>query len=179
MKKNPNRLPASLEEAEAAHKDGVSEGNLEGMLVYLSSLRDKEGYGSKRLWRVWQKVCEVCDLLAAEVLITPELAKELDRLTIDPVCPMMYHPDKIYTPPEIPVTQAKVTKSYKEGRRAGRQFATLVFLIVMHRCEKFGPVRIRRVYREAQETWDSLDRGYIKACDLQQTLFEESRIKVG
>ena len=178
MKTNPNRLPASLEEAEAAHKKGVGDGNVEGMLVYLSCLRDKEGYGGKRLWRLWRKVCEVCDLLTAEVLVTPELEKELDSLTIESVCPMMYRPDKIYTPPEAPVTQAKVIKSYKEGRRAGRQFATLIFLIALHRCEKFGPVRIRRVYREAQATWDSLDRGFINSEDLQQTLLEEAGIKV-
>lgn len=178
MNKNPKKIPASLAEAEDAHKRGMKDGTDEGMLVYLSSMRDKEGFGHKRLRRVWGKVCAICDLLTAEAILTPELAHNLYKVTRVELCPYMYHPDKVFVEPDAPITKADVNRSYKRGREAGRQFATLVFMSAIHKTEKYGGERIWRLFRAATEMWDSIDRKYIKPEDLQRTLYEEDGIKV-
>lgn len=178
MNKNPNKIPASLAEAEEAHKKGMSDGTGEGMLVYLSALRDKEGFGNKRLRRLWDKVCEVCDLLTSGAILTPELARNLYDVVLVELCPYMYYPDRLFSPPDPPVTKADVNRSYKQGREAGRQFATLIFMSAIRKTDQFGGVRIWRLFSEATEMWDSIDKGYIKPEDLQQTLYDEAGIKV-
>lgn len=45
-KPNPNS-PANAEQCEAAHKAGVTEGNGEGLAIYLTVMRDKFGKGSR------------------------------------------------------------------------------------------------------------------------------------
>ena len=48
----------------------------------------------------------------------------------------------------------------------------------IRKTDKYGRVRIWRLFCAATEMWDSIDRKYIKPEDLQQTLYEEDGIKV-
>lgn len=47
------------------------------------------------------------------------------------------------------------------------------FMFVLHDKEGFGEMRIKRVYQEWGELWDSLQGEYLSCEDLKKTLKEE------
>jgi len=60
-KANPGRRPASYADVLKARAEGKREGILEAFTIFFSALRDKEGFGPKRLRRVLDHMNEYAD----------------------------------------------------------------------------------------------------------------------
>lgn len=176
-KKNPKNFPATVDEVEQRHREGVSAGTDEGLMSYMSVMRDKHGYGQKRLMRVWNCCQAFCDKISNGKVLLPALAQKLDAITIEPICPLMHDPLSIYTKPIPPVSQADVKRGYRKGKEAGRQFATLIFSLALNESEGFKGEKLRTISREVAERLESIEQRYVKASDLQQVLEDEVHIE--
>ena len=175
-KKNPKNFPATPDEVEQQYNAGVSAGTNEGLMIYMTILRDKTGYGWKRLKRVWDCSRRLCDLVSVGMVSLPELAQRVEKIMEEPLCPLMHSHYKPFELPEPPVTQADVRRSYNRGKEEGWQFATLVFVLALNKCERFKRFKLRAIHHEAEEHRKSIEMGYIKASDLQQVLEDEVHI---
>ena len=60
-KLNPRRRPATQAEVDKARDEGVRTGTNFGLVIFLTVMRDKEGYGPARLMRLWREIEELCD----------------------------------------------------------------------------------------------------------------------
>jgi len=176
-KKNPKNFPATVDEVEQQYNAGVSAGTNDGLMRYMTVLRDKTGYGWKRLKRVWDCASRLCELVGAGLVDVPSLAQRLDKIMAEPLCPLMHSHDKPFTPPDPPVTQADVKRSYRRGMEEGREFATMVFLLAANKCEGYKRFKLRAIHHEAMELRKSIELGYVKTSDLQQVLEDEVRIR--
>lgn len=176
-KKNPKNFPATVDEVEQQYNAGVSAGTNEGLMVYMTIMHDKMGYGWTRLKRVWDSANRLCELVSAGAMSVPRLAQMLEKITGEPLCPLMNTHFKPFTLPEPPVTQADVKRCYRQGMQEGRQFATLAFLLALNKREGFKGEKLRNIHRKAMEVGEGIELGYVKASDLQQVLEVEVRIR--
>ena len=60
-KTNPRRVPVSKADLDRAKKDARELAVDTAIALFLTVLRDKEGYGPKRIRRVWDEVQELSD----------------------------------------------------------------------------------------------------------------------
>lgn len=178
-KGNANKRPATLEECEREHTRGVSDGNREGLAIYLTVMRDKFGYGAKRLKRLWDGVESLCDLISAEMADVGKLREQLQKAARQELCPMMGRQEMLFQPPPQPITVASAGRCYRRGREAGWQFATLCFLMALRRKEGYGSQRIHEVYHAADQLRESLRGKYVAVDDLETILLEEQGVKIG
>ena len=72
-KTNPNRIPVSQADVAKAKAEGV----LEASTIILSAMRDKEGWGRKRLQRLWRNVEYLSDSIAAGKVSISDLRQAL------------------------------------------------------------------------------------------------------
>ena len=61
QKINPRRVPVSKADLDRAKKDARELAVDTAIALFLTVLRDKEGYGPKRIRRVWDEVQELSD----------------------------------------------------------------------------------------------------------------------
>lgn len=179
MKTKPNRKPVTLKFCAEEHRRGVSEGNAEGLAVYLTVMRDKEGLSAKKLHDIWRHTEHECTAISVDGALVARWARELHELYGADICPVMLDIAHAYKPPRQPINTAAAERCFRQGREAGWQFATLVFLrAIKHVCGYGVPVRLPRVYNAACELRDSIHKKYIKLADLETVLLEEAGIKV-
>lgn len=60
-KVNPRRRPATYADVEKAKRESQSFAIDAAWAIFFTALRDKEGYGEKRLRRVWEAVEDISD----------------------------------------------------------------------------------------------------------------------
>lgn len=60
-KVNPQRKPATLADVNKAKKTATNEAMTNCFALVFMALRDKEGWGKKRLYRLWEEVIEMAD----------------------------------------------------------------------------------------------------------------------
>lgn len=114
MAKRNINSPAALAECEAAHRQGVTEGNGEGLAIYLSVMRDKFGKSSKALYRIWQRTEHECTAISFDGSLIADYERELRELIKQDICPYMADIVHAYKPPSQPIR-------YKDVLRCGRQ----------------------------------------------------------
>lgn len=61
---------------------------------------------------------------------------------------------------------------------SAHKLATLLYLTVLHDKHGFGTKRLERVLDQVNDLLDSFNKGYISIDDLNNTLYEETGIKV-
>ncbi len=64
QKVNPNRRPATQADVEKAKREASSEAIDAAWAIFFTALRDKEGFGPKRLRRVWDEVNAVSESIS-------------------------------------------------------------------------------------------------------------------
>lgn len=79
MKKtNPRRIPCSLADVERAKRDATTEAVRYAWAIIFSVMRDKEGYGVKRLRRLWTEVEDLSDSVSQGYVNAKDLIKTLE-----------------------------------------------------------------------------------------------------
>lgn len=176
-KPNPNS-PATAEQCAAAHKAGVNEGTAEGLAIYLTVMRDKFGKSTDAAYTIYQRTVYQCDAIKIDGHIIARYERELRECLKCDICPQMKNIAKAYKPPKQPIKVKDKEYCYRQGREAGWQFATLVFLLAIRKEWKYTKTQLLRVYEAACEQRESIRKKYITRVELETVLLDESEIKV-
>lgn len=178
MKKpNPNS-PATAEQCAAAHKAGVTEGTAEGLAIYLTVMRDKFSKSTDAAYTIYQRTVYQCDAIKLDGHIIARYERELRELIKQDICPYMADIVHAYKPPSQPIRYKDVLRCGRQGREAGWQFATLVFLLAIRKEWRYTKTQLLRVYAAACELREGIREKYINVPDLESVLLEEGKIKV-
>lgn len=80
MKKkvNPRRKPATVADVEKAAKQAQEIAVKAAWSIFFTVMRDKEGYGGKRLMRVWQEINELSDSVSKGYVSLNDLMRTLE-----------------------------------------------------------------------------------------------------
>ena len=179
MDKKPNRnSPATPEQCVAAHERGVSEGTAEGLAIYLTVMRDKFGKSTDAAYTIYKRTGYECDAVKLDGHIIARYERELREFIKCDICPQMKNIAKAYKQPSQPIRYKDVQRSGRQGREAGWQFATMVFLLAIRKEWKYTKTQLLRVYSAACEQRESIREKYINVPDLESVLLEEGKIKV-
>jgi hypothetical protein len=80
MKKiNPRRRPATQADINKAKKDAQIKAINYTWAIFFTVMRDKEGYGRKRLKRLWREVSDLSDSIAKGYVSVNDLMRTLDE----------------------------------------------------------------------------------------------------
>lgn len=179
MVKKPNRnSPATPGQCAAAHEAGVSDGTAEGLAIYLTVLRDKFGKSTDAAYTIYKRTGYECDAIKLDGHIIARYERELRELIKCDICPQMKNIAKAYKPPKQPIKLKDEERCYRQGREAGWQFASMVFLLAIRKEWKYTKTQLLRVYDAACEQRESIRQKYINVPDLEAVLLDEAGIKV-
>lgn len=179
MMKKPNRNnPATAKQCAEAHEAGVSEGTAEGLAIYLTVMRDKFGKSTEAAYKIYQRTVYQCDAIKIDGHIIARYERELREFIKCDICPQMKNIAKAYKQPKQPIRYKDVEYSRRQGREAGWQFASMVFLLAIRKEWKYTKTQLLRVYAAACEMRESIREKYINVPDLESVLLEEGKIKV-
>ena len=78
-KVNPRNRPATQADIIKAKKDARSKAIDTAWAIFFTVMVDKEGYGKKRLNRIWEEVCDLSDSIAKGYVSVNDLMKVLDE----------------------------------------------------------------------------------------------------
>lgn len=78
-KVNPKRKPATQADIIKAKKDAQIKAINYTWAIFFSVMRDKEGYGRKRLRRLWREVSNLSDSIARGYVSVEDLMRTLDE----------------------------------------------------------------------------------------------------
>lgn len=78
-KTNPRNRPASQADIIKAKKQAQTQAMNITWAIFFSVMRDKEGYGKKRLRRIWNEVNELSDSIAKGYINVKDLMRALDE----------------------------------------------------------------------------------------------------
>lgn len=74
---NPRRRPATQADVVKAKKEALNEAIKIGWAIFFTVMRDKEGYGPKRLCRLWNYIEELSESIAQGYVSVEDLKKTL------------------------------------------------------------------------------------------------------
>jgi predicted ferric reductase len=80
--------------------------------------------------------------------------------------------------PVVHLKQSDVKKMKEEATNAGLKYAVLLFFSVMRDKEGYGIKRLKRIFDEATELADSINKGYVDWKDLEKVLSDEADIQL-
>lgn len=80
--------------------------------------------------------------------------------------------------PVVHLKQSDVKKMKEEATNAGLKYAVLLFFSVMRDKEGYGIKRLKRIFDEATELADSINKGYVDWKDLEKVLLDEADIQL-
>lgn len=78
-KVNPNRRPATAADVEKAKRQAQSFAIDTAWAIFFTAMRDKEGWGVKRLRRLWDEVNELADSISKGYVSVEDLKKALEE----------------------------------------------------------------------------------------------------
>jgi hypothetical protein len=78
-KTNPRNRPASQADIIKAKKQAQTQAINITWAIFFSVMRDKEGYGKKRLRRIWNEVNELSDSISKGYVNVKDLMRVLDE----------------------------------------------------------------------------------------------------
>lgn len=77
-KVHPKRKPATQADIIKAKKDAQNKAIDTAWAIFFTVMVDKEGYGKKRLNRIWEEVCDLSDSIAKGYVSVNDLMKVLE-----------------------------------------------------------------------------------------------------
>lgn len=77
MKVNPRRRSATVADVNKAKNQAQQYAIAASWAIFFTALRDKEGWGKKRLNRLWAEVNELADSITRGYVTVPDLVKTL------------------------------------------------------------------------------------------------------
>ncbi len=77
-KVNPRKRPVSQADIIKAKKEAQSKAINYAWAIFFTVMVDKEGYGRKRLNRIWEEVCDLSDSISKGYVSVYDLMKVLD-----------------------------------------------------------------------------------------------------
>ena len=172
-KTNPRNKPVTRADKQRA-KQRITDEILEReWAILFTVLRDKEGFGIKRLRRLWEETERLC----TETLKNPlNIEAIMQRLETDVGLSFdgwwrarARHPRKVKTAADL-----KRESMYSEA--AGQDFAWAVFLDALSTTAGYGAIRLLRVVSNAGYLKDSLAEKRITVRDLALVLRNEAGI---
>ncbi|WP_306568968.1 hypothetical protein [Faecalispora jeddahensis] len=81
MKKkvNPHRRPATVADVERAKKTAQSQAINTAWAIFFTVMRDKEGWGIRRLRRLWDEVNDLSDSISGGYVNVSDLVQALEE----------------------------------------------------------------------------------------------------
>ena len=76
-KTNPRRIPATMADIKKAKQDAIEEAVGSALAIFLTVMRDKEGWGIKRLQRLWGEIGDLSDSLSLGYVDIKDLKRTL------------------------------------------------------------------------------------------------------
>ena len=76
-KPNPKKRPATVADVNRAKRQAKEEAINDTWAIFFTVMRDKEGYGVKRLVRLWDRVNELSDSIIKGYVSVEDLKKTL------------------------------------------------------------------------------------------------------
>ena len=76
---NPRRRPVSKADVDKAKKEAQNKAVNVAWAIFFTVMRDKEGYGIKRLKRIWREVNELSDSISQGYVNVKDLMQTLDE----------------------------------------------------------------------------------------------------
>lgn len=76
-KVNPHRRPATMADVKKAKRQATEDAISATWAIFFTVMRDKEGYGPKRLCRLWDRVNDLSDSIARGYVSVNDLKKVL------------------------------------------------------------------------------------------------------
>ena len=80
--------------------------------------------------------------------------------------------------PVIHLKQSDVKRIKEEATNDGLKYAIILFFTVMRDKEGYGIKRLKRIFDEATELADSINKGYVDWKDLEKVLSDEADIQL-
>lgn len=78
-KTNPNKKPATMADVKKAKKMAQAEAVTIAIAIIFTVMRDKEGWGVKRLQRLWREVNDLSDSVAQGYVTVSDLLTVLEE----------------------------------------------------------------------------------------------------
>ena len=78
-KVNPNRIPVSKADVDKAKRDVQKMAISYVWAIFFTVMVDKEGYGKKRLKRIWDAVTDLCDSISKGYVKVDDLIRTLEE----------------------------------------------------------------------------------------------------
>jgi hypothetical protein len=78
-KVNPKKKPVTQAEVIKAKKDAQNKAIDYAWAIFFTVMVDKEGYGRKRLNRIWNEVSDLCDSISKGYVSVKDLMKTLEN----------------------------------------------------------------------------------------------------
>ena len=78
-KKNPRRYAATLADVQKAKRDACDLAIDHAFAIFFTVMRDKEGWGNKRLQRLWNEVCDLSDSVSRGYVSVNDLLQTLEE----------------------------------------------------------------------------------------------------
>ena len=76
---NPKKIPISQADLTKAKKDAQNKAINYAWAIFFSVMVDKEGYGKKRLKRIWEEISDLSDSVSRGYVSIDDLLKTLDE----------------------------------------------------------------------------------------------------
>lgn len=176
MSKKQVRRPVSAEQAEREREAVVDAAALEQAAVLLHVLRDKWGFGKRRLRRVWDRYVAIGKPTAA---MAPgkimELIRSAGTLTDDRRL-------KTWDPSAgaaLPVRDSvELRRRLNRARGDMRDMSNALAVLAIHDTMRFGRVRLLRLLGQLRRVTEDIDEHRISIGDVRQAMLEEAGIVV-
>lgn len=78
-KKNPRRYAATLADVKKAKRDACNLAVDHAFAIFFTVMRDKEGWGNKRLKRLWEEVSDLSDSISRGYVSVSDLLQTLEE----------------------------------------------------------------------------------------------------
>lgn len=155
---------------EEAKQESQQRASADAWAVFFSCIADKEGFGLKRMVRVWKEAETVIREINAGKTTYDKLDADIRKccgLRLFDVGPL-----------DVPqnATRGDVARARNWSKHVAECASWCIFFTALRRSEKYGPERLRRVWKEIEYMQDSIRRGMVTADDLRKALEEETGI---
>ena len=171
-KTKPKNRPVSAKEVEQGITHTSDRVFYDEWTILFTIMRDKWGWGGKRLRRVWDMCDDVCNDIGKGKIKFDDILHEIKTLT------GIQFPNWKAPLAEKPKNALQLRRALNARRRAAEDFSWCIFLYILHKSERFGAIRLKRIHTSRIMIHEAIKQGYVTVNDLRQALKDEGNIEI-
>lgn len=171
-KLKPRNRPVSAKEKQQAVAETADKVIFDEWTILFTIMRDKWGWGGKRLWRIWDMCEDICNGIKDEKIDFEEILSNMRKIT-----GIKFENWK--KPENVNIRNAlQLKRALNARRRAAEDFFWCIFLYILHKSEGFGAIRLKRIHTSRMMIHEAIKQGYVTVNDLRQALKDEGNIEI-